>query len=105
MKEKPELVSYQVELSQYKRIILATPVWAGTFAPPLRTFLQENDLTGKRFALAACSSGGSTQGCFKKLMAELKIAQVDATLSLIDPKTKPSPDNRKRIEAFCGKLQ
>lgn len=105
MKEKPELVPYQVDLSQYKRIILATPVWAGTFAPALRTFLQENDLKGKRIALAACSSGGGAQGCFKKLMAELKIAQVDATLSLIDPKKKPAPENREHIDAFCAKLK
>ena len=105
MKEQPELVPYQVDLSQYQRIIFATPVWAGTFAPPLRTFLKENDLTGKRYALAACSSGGNAQGCFKKLMTELHISGVDATLSLIDPKDKPSAENQERIDDFCEKIQ
>ena len=34
MKEAPELESYEVDITQYEQIVLATPVWAGTLTPP-----------------------------------------------------------------------
>ena len=42
MAEKPELEPYDVDLSAYDQIIFGFPVWAGTFTPPLRTFISEN---------------------------------------------------------------
>lgn len=57
MKEMPELEPYDVDITQYDRVILATPVWAGTMAPPLRTFIQREDLRGKELALVASSMG------------------------------------------------
>ena len=42
MAEKPELEPYDVDLAAYDEIIFGFPVWAGTFTPPLRTFILEN---------------------------------------------------------------
>ena len=43
---KPELVE-QCDISQYETIYLGTPVWWYTFASPIRTFLSDNDFSGK----------------------------------------------------------
>ena len=104
MKETPELESYIVDITQYERIIFATPIWAGTFAPPLRTFIQSEDLTGKEFALVACSGGGSPDKAFASLKALLNIAGDVPTLGLVDPKSRPSAENEAALKAFCEKL-
>ena len=104
MKETPELEAYEVDMAQYERVILATPVWAGTMAPPLRAFLQKEDLSGKRFALVASSMGGSPGRTFENIKALLGVTGDVPTLSLRDPKSHPSQANEDALAAFCGKL-
>ncbi len=57
-----ELESLGVDLKDYKRVIIGTPVWWYTIAPPIRTFLKENDLSGKEVFVFATNAGyiGST---------------------------------------------
>ena len=105
MAEKPELEPYTFDASAYDRIVFGFPVWAGNVTPPLRTFIKENDLSGKRFAAFACQSGAGAEKAFEKLKTALGIRELDAELVLIDPKAKPDPINEKKISGFCGKLK
>ena len=89
MAEKPALEPYTFDASAYDRIVFGFPVWAGNVTPPLRTFIKENDLSGKRFAAFACQSGAGAEKAFEKLKTALGIRELDAELVLIDPKTKP----------------
>ncbi len=57
-KIEPELKPYTVDLDLYDTIIIGTPVWAGTYAPALRTFFATNKIEGKKIALFACYAGG-----------------------------------------------
>ena len=104
MKETPELEPYEVDITQYEQVVLATPVWAGTLTPPLRTFIQREDLTGKQFALVASSMGGSPGKTFEHLKALLGVTGDVPTLSLRDPKSHPSQANEDALAAFCEKL-
>lgn len=104
MKETPELEPYEVNITQYERLVLATPVWAGTLAPPLRTFIRREDLTGKQFALVASSMGGSPGKTFEHLKALLGVTEDVPVLSLKDPKSHPSQANEDALAAFCDKL-
>lgn len=104
MKETPELEPYEVDITKYEQVVLATPVWAGTLAPPLRTFIQKEDLSGKRLALVASSMGGSPGKTFVNLMAMLGLSGDIPTLSLRDPKSHPSKANEEAMEAFCKRL-
>lgn len=105
MAETPELEPYTFDASAYDRIVFGFPVWAGNVTPPLRTFIKENDFSGKRFAAFACQSGAGAEKAFEKLKTALGIRELDAELVLIDPKTKPDPINEKKISGFCGKLK
>ena len=105
MAETPELEPYTFDASAYDRIVFGFPVWAGNVTPPLRTFIKENDLSGKRFAAFACQSGAGAEKAFEKLKTALGIRELDAELVLVDPKTKPDPINEKKISGFCGKLK
>ena len=44
MTKKPELEDNDIDISKYKNIIIGSPCWFGTYAPPINTFLTNNKL-------------------------------------------------------------
>ncbi len=107
MAEKPELEPYDVDLSAYDQVIFGFPVWAGTFTPPLRTFISENKegLKNKNLAAFACQSGAGAEKAFTKLGECIGIDSFSATAIFIDPKDKPSEENAHKLIDFCKSLQ
>ena len=57
-RKKPPLKPYTFDPSAYERIVIGAPVWAGSPAPPILTFLSEAGITGKKIALFVCHAGG-----------------------------------------------
>ncbi len=104
MAETPALLPYAYDSSAYDLIIFGFPVWAGNVTPPIRTFIRENSLQGRRIAAFACESGAGAEKAFLRLRDALGIEKLAAELVLIDPKTRPSPENSAKIDAFCVKL-
>lgn len=106
MGEKPKLQPYSFKAEDYELIVFATPVWANTIAPPLRTFIEENltSLKGKRFAAVTCFTAAGGDKTILKLKGYLGIEDVEAELYLVDPKDKPDPANEQKIDEFCKKL-
>ena len=102
--EAPRLAPYRFDQNQYDLVILGTPIWAGTFAPPLRTFIRENKLTGKKVALFACCSGGATEKCFEQLKKETGDCTVLSTLRLVDPLKGIQAEVDRHIVDFCATL-
>ena len=56
-KKTPEIQDINTDLSKYDEIILGTPVWWYTIVPVIRTFLKENDLSGKTIKSFATNAG------------------------------------------------
>lgn len=56
-RKTPEIEDITVNLDDYDKIILGTPVWWYTIAPPVRTFLTKYDLTGKTLIPYATNAG------------------------------------------------
>lgn len=105
MGERPVLKSYYFDAEQYDQVILGTPVWASTFTPPLRTFIDENPAVKKKTAgIFVCFSGGGADKAIRKLEGYLGVEHVPAQLILVDPKTKPDAGNEKKIAEFAEKL-
>jgi flavodoxin len=104
MGESPELEPYSFNAQNYDLVIFGTPVWAGTFTPPLRTFINENSLEGKNIAAFACQAGEGNPKKFAKLKNALGIENLEAELALINPKKRQSDSNEKKIKEFCQKL-
>ena len=50
-------------LEGYDVVFLGSPIWYGSYAPPLETFLRANALAGKTVA-PFCTHGGSGEGRF-----------------------------------------
>ncbi len=104
MAETPALKPYQFDSAAYDLIVFGFPVWAGSVTPPLRTFIRDNDLTGKRFAAFACESGAGAEKAFGKLLSCLGAEKLEAEAVLIDPKNKPTQENEQKLKSFCGRL-
>ena len=105
-KRRPPLEPYSIDLSKYDRVIIAGPVWASCFAPPIGTFIEENReaLADKRISCVYCSAGGDTAKAVKRLKDALGKESFEAELFLIDPKTRPSEANSAAIKEFINKL-
>lgn len=65
----PEIENINTDLSKYDEIIIGTPVWWYRPAPAIRTFLTQNDLSGKTIIPFATNAGwlGRTFTEIKKL--------------------------------------
>ena len=104
MAETPELVPYTFDTEKYDCVIIGFPVWAANVAPPIRTFVKENDLRGKKVAAFACQGGSGAEKAFVKLAAAIGIEEIAPALVLNDPKDRPKPEHAEKIEAFCKML-
>ena len=104
MAETPKLLPYAFDATAYDRIVFGFPVWASNVTPPIRTFVKENRLHGKRIAAFACQSGSGAEKAFDRLKTALGIDALEAELILIDPRSRPSEENERRLRTFCEKL-
>ena len=105
--ETPELEPYETDLSEYDRIIIGFPVWASTFAPPVRTFVNNNKetLKEKEICAFACQAGNGAEKAFVKLAKLLETESLKITGIFIDPKEHQSQEKDKDIEAFISRLK
>ena len=106
MGDKPALEPYDLDPNSYDLVIFGSPVWAGTFAPPLRSFIEDNrdSLRGKRFAAFFCCSGGPGK-VVEKFKTFIGGDRLEQELILIDPKDKPSPETEEMIKGYIDALQ
>lgn len=65
---RPELAEPTTDLSAYDTVYIGFPIWWYTAPKIIRTFIENNDLKGKKIALFA-TSGGSN---LKKALKEFK---------------------------------
>ncbi len=59
----PELASKAGDLAKYDVIFLGTPNWWSTMAPPVRTFLTTENLSGKTIIPFVTHGGGGMANC------------------------------------------
>jgi len=77
-KQWPALENAKPELAKYDTVYLGYPIMFGTFAPPIYTFLDSNDLGGK-VVVPFCTYGS---GGRKASAAELKTLEPNANVTL-----------------------
>lgn len=77
-KQWPALVNAKADLAKYDTVYLGYPIMFGSFAPPVYTFLDSNDLSGK-VVVPFCTYGS---GGRKASAAELKTLELNANVTL-----------------------
>lgn len=73
----PQIEPLNMDLDQYDTVILGSPVWWYTFAPAMKTFLKQADLSGKTVYPFATNGGwiGHTFQDFKNMCKGAKVQE------------------------------
>jgi flavodoxin len=72
----PEIQPLAADLSKYELIFLGYPVWFGTYAPPVATFLKQTDLSGKKIVPFCTFGSGGLESSAKDLVEAQPEAEV-----------------------------
>lgn len=59
MKQKPKIKPLKINLDDYDNIIFATPIWAWTYSPPIRSFLSLYPFSNKNVYYLYTHEGGN----------------------------------------------
>jgi flavodoxin len=99
MHKKPPLKPYVFDPAAYDLIIIGAPVWAASPAPPVRTFLSEAKISGKKTAFFVCHAGGKG-GAMDKLRALLADNTIIGETDFLNPGRGDTEETKRRIEEW-----
>lgn len=97
----PEIKPIKADIASYDLIFVGYPVWFGTFAPPMATFLDKADLSGKKVVPFCTFGSGGLESSAKDLAAKqpnaeilpgygVRAARIDAVPNEVDQFLKAS---------------
>lgn len=81
---RPPLAEAAPDLSGYDAILLGTPNWFNTVAPPVATFLAENGFEDKSIALFCTNGGGGLGQIPSHIKAQCKNVNLLESLNLYE---------------------
>jgi flavodoxin len=102
-KEKPDLKEFPLDPKKYDRIYVGSPVWVGTLAPPVRTFLSKADLDGKEVAFFCCRTG-SEHSTFKEMKELASNSKILGKVQFYQPLKNKEETLRKLEDWLTGKI-
>ncbi|MBN1558105.1 MAG: NAD(P)H-dependent oxidoreductase [Lentisphaerae bacterium] len=105
MRSTPVLNPLAMQPAGYDLLFIGTPVWAGTLAPPLRTFLRDVELAGKAIALFCCHGGGGPSRTFAHLRKALAGNRVVSEIAFYDPRKHNTDTQIAEAEAWARQVQ
>ena len=91
-----------MDLSKYDEIILGSPVWWYTIAPVIRTFLKQNDLSGKKIVPFA-TNGGWIGRTFKEIRDLCPNSNVENEMNVVFEGSELSTP-KKEVENWINSL-
>jgi len=94
-----------LDFTDVDQVVLCTPIWAGRPANPVRTFLQEANLEGKRLAViftAGIGKSGPALAAIRKLLSG-KSVEVNLLGTIVTPK-KTEAQLRAEAKDFARKI-
>lgn len=77
----PPIKPISIDLSEYDTIAVGTPTWWYTMAPAVKTFLKENDLSGKT-VIPFMTNGGWPGHVIKDMTAAMKGAKIEEPMEI-----------------------
>jgi flavodoxin len=103
MKRKPKLEDYALKPEEYDLIVLGSPVWAWRYSPPIHSFMNNHDLSGKKVAFWMCYAGDGKKATerFKKL---LENANIIAETGFQDPMQKGKEEAKEKAIQFTKQI-
>ncbi|WP_294428623.1 flavodoxin [uncultured Treponema sp.] len=103
---KPELKTALPDLSKYSSVILGTPVWAAKPVPPMNTFFDSADFSGKNVSIFASSGGGNSKKCLSIMRETVteKGGNLVAEEDFCNP-LKKQEESLTKLKAFAERIK
>ena len=103
MKKKPSLEPVENDPKDYDMIIIGTPVWAWTIAPPIRSFLANYNLSNKKVGFWCCHAG-SPGGTLKTMEKCAPDSELLGKIKFIDPLKKKTEEAKIRAIEWAKEI-
>ncbi len=100
--KKPDIDLLESNFSEYRDIIIGTPVWAGKMAAPVATFLTYEGVCERINAVFTLSGSGDDCKCMDEL--SYMLPNLKYHVSLLDKNSKESNNNNAKFIAFSEAL-
>ncbi|MHA2230581.1 MAG: flavodoxin family protein [Candidatus Thorarchaeota archaeon] len=100
----PTEIKFEKNPQNSDTIIIGGPIWAGNPIPPLRTYLKEVDLKGKRVAFFICSQTTGYIEMFPQLVAMIPDSEHIGNFGITQKRFKEE-DYSSDLEAFVGRIK
>jgi flavodoxin len=104
LRKKPPLKPYTFDPSAYDLIIIGAPVWAGSPAPPIQSFLSETAITGKKIALFVCHAGGK-RDALEKFKTMLPGNEIAAGADFLNPAGSGSEELKQQVAEWIQQMK
>jgi flavodoxin len=92
---KPKLEPMEIDLNDFDVIFLGTPIWAGTYAPPIKTLLEDGVIKNKRVFFFYTHEGGAQNAVQRAETGISKYNQYIAATGYLDVLKNPEESKRK----------
>jgi len=102
--KKTPLKPYTFDPSSYDLIIIGTPVWASSPATPIKTFISEAGITGKKVALFVCHAGGKGNA-LEKFKALLPNNEIVGEMDFVNPAKNDGEKIKKLIDHWIKQFE
>ena len=101
--KETEIAQTKRATADYDLIIIAQPVWAGSPTPAIRTYLNKNDLSGKKVALFFSDSklGQAVEKTKALMLNSTFVAELTIPAKALENKEEA----KKKIAEWCNTLK
>lgn len=100
---KPAIQELSKNIKEYDVLILGTPIWAGTIAAPVHSFLNKYQVLDKIVAVFTFSGGGDNKRCIAKLSKRLP--RLKGEVALANRDSDLAIHNADKIHHFIKEVE
>lgn len=104
-KQKPKLENKDIDLSLYDNILIGTPIWAGSYASPINSFIEQYKFTDKKVGIFVCSGGGGVEKCYSKMKKALSGNSFIGEIDFVEPLKQGKEEAAKAAIQWSEKLK
>ena len=90
--------------TDYDLIVVGTPVWNSRLTPAIRTYLKENDLSGKKVAVFSTNEGRGNERTLAMLKSLMPRVNIVGELG-ISKALENQEDTENKISAWCSNVK
>lgn len=104
MREKLSDIEATKSIENYDLVVVGSPVWAGKIAPPIRTFLVNNNFSEKQLAFFVSIGGDKPEKTFENIRKTTELEGIIEGLGVTQP-LQNQADAQTKINIWCNKLK